>query len=78
MSDYMTTDRIRFAAAIGMRSHNAHIVHADDEGALAFDRWKAANDAAVLREAALSGDFGATAQSTLLRHADRIEKGAAA
>lgn len=38
----------------------------------------AARDAQVLRDAALSGDFGTTAQSTLLRRADRIAGGTSA
>lgn len=40
-----------------------------------FYRWLAAHDAQVLRTAALSGDFGTGAQSTLLRRANQIANG---
>lgn len=42
-----------------------------------FDRWHAANNAQVLRDAAHSGLFGTNAQATLLRMAESIEEGAA-
>lgn len=67
-----TTEEVRKAYATEFSGF-----HIDDD-AKAFDRWLAARDADVLRLAALSGDFGATAQSTLLRHAERIEKGVSA
>jgi len=44
----------------------------DESRRAEFDRFLAARDAQVLRAAALSGDFGATAQSALLRRAERI------
>ncbi len=51
---------------------------ARQEAVADFDRWLRARDAQVLRDAALSGDFGTTAQSTLLARADRIEGGTSA
>jgi len=48
----VTTDQIRFAAAIGMRDTRAHILRPDDEGGATFDAWLAAHDAEVLEAAA--------------------------
>lgn len=47
----------------------------DEEIGKEFDRWLADHDAQVLRDAALSGDFGTTAQSALLARAERIAGG---
>lgn len=51
MSEQVTNGHIRFAAAIGMRSHDAHVVGPDDPGAAVFDRWLAEHDAQVRAEA---------------------------
>ena len=48
----VSTDQIRFAAAIGMRDTRAHILRPDDAGSATFDAWLAAHDAQVLRDAA--------------------------
>lgn len=76
MEGYYAESWAEFMARLGIG-----IDYEDDDAARYEAKFRAdlaAHDAQVLRDAALSGDFGTTAQSTLLRRADRIAGGTSA
>jgi len=68
-----TTEQVRAGyEPLHATGPNTYDLMSEEEAGAEFDRWLAAHDAQVLRAAALSGDFGTTAQSALLRRAERI------
>lgn len=69
-----TTEQAKRAYVTGMRQ--AFIASAG-EHAEEFDRWLAKVKHQTLRDAALSGNFGPTAQSVLLRASEEYLAGSA-